>query len=404
MDENNENKPITENGGQNQPVIPNNFFEIIDTEKPIEADDRQKAVSLNEIRNRSNKKKKHKNHKGIGALIWVISIIAVSVALSSVALMAFSDIVGITFSEPQTYEITIPEGASTEQIANILKDAGAIKHPLIFRLYSKLKKEDGKYQYGYYTFKSGEGYSGIISTLQTIGAVAEEKTVTIPEGSSIEDICKIFVESGLCEKTEFVNAIEDHKYNYSFLSDIPTESVYYQLEGYLYPDTYRFAYVKDEGENNAVRAVDKMLTTMRDRVFTDENIAKAKKLGYSMHEVLTMASIVQLEAGAYPKQMPRVAQVFYNRLESPSFTPKMLQSDPTEKYPDSHYHTYSIEGLPPGPLDSPSLDAIEGALNPDKSITAFYFVTDKNGGFYYSATLSEHKSVIASLQSKGLWE
>ena len=117
-----------------------------------------------------------------------------------------------------------------------------------------------------------------------------------------------------------------------------------------------------------------------------------------------MASIVQLEAGAYPKQMPKVAQVFYNRIESPSFTPKMLQSDPTEKYPDSHYHTYSIEGLPPGPLDSPSLDAINAALSPDKSITAFYFVTDKNGGFYYSATLSEHQSVIASLKSKGLWE
>ena len=403
MDENRENQPLGDNGGQNNQTVPNNFFEIIDTEKPIEADDRQRAVSLDEIRKKGAKKQR-KKHKGLGALVWVLCIIAVSVALSSVALMAFTDIAGISFSEPQTYEISIPEGASTEQIANILKDAGAIKHPFIFRIYSKLKNEDGKYQYGYYTFKSGEGYSGIISTLQTIGAVAEEKTVTIPEGSSIEDICDIFVDSGLCDKTEFVNAVEHHKYSYSFLSDIPTESVYYQLEGYLYPDTYRFAYVEDEGESNAVRAIDRMLTTMRERVFTDENIAKAKDLGYSMHEVLTMASIVQLEAGAYPKQMPKVAQVFYNRLESPSFTPKMLQSDPTEKYPDSRYHTYSIEGLPPGPLNSPSLYAVNAALSPDKSITAFYFVTDKNGEFYYSATLSEHKSVIASLQSKGLWE
>ena len=403
MDENRENQPLGDNGGQNNQTVPNNFFEIIDTEKPIEADDRQRAVSLDEIR-KKGAKKQHKKHKGLGALVWVLCIIAVSVALSSVALMAFTDIAGISFSEPQTYEITIPEGASTEQIANILKDVGAIKHPFIFRIYSKLKNEDGKYQYGYYTFKSGEGYSGIISTLQTIGAVAEEKTVTIPEGSSIEDICDIFVDSGLCDKTEFVNAVEHHKYSYSFLSDIPTESVYYQLEGYLYPDTYRFAYVEDEGESNAVRAIDRMLTTMRERVFTDENIAKAKDLGYSMHEVLTMASIVQLEAGAYPKQMPKVAQVFYNRLESPNFTPKMLQSDPTEKYPDSRYHTYSIEGLPPGPLNSPSLYAVNAALSPDKSITAFYFVTDKNGEFYYSATLSEHKSVIASLQSKGLWE
>lgn len=401
MDENRENL----NGNNDSVKKPNTsdgLFEIIDTEKPIEADDRQRVVSMADIK-RKNRKKKHKKCKG-GALIWILSIIVVSVALSSVALMAFSDIAGISFSEPRTYEITIPEGASTEQIAEILKDAGAIKHPLIFRIYSRLKKEDGKYQYGYYTFKSGEGYSGIISTLQTIGAVAEEKEITIPEGSNIEDICKIFVDKGLCSKTEFVNAIEHHDYNYSFIKDIPTESVYYKLEGYLYADTYRFAYVKDDGESNAVRAVDKMLETTRERIFTDENIAKAEKLGYSMHEVLTMASVLQLESGGHPKQMPKVAQVFYNRLESDSFTPKLLQSDPTEDYPDAHYHTYSIEGLPPGPLDSPSIDAVMGALEPDKSITAFYFVTDKNGGFYYSATLSEHRSVIARLQSQGLWE
>lgn len=381
------------------------FFTVVDDEKPLEADTGNKNVTIDQAKEKSMKKRRNKKkRKLITSLFWVLGIIIIAGAISAFALMAFFDISGITFSEAKEYDITIPEGSSTEDIANILKDAGAIEHPLIFRLYSKLKGEDGKYQYGYYTVTSSSGYEGIIGTLQTVGATAEEKEITIPEGSGIRDIIAIFEDNGLCTKSEFLEAMNKSSYNYDFVSEIPTGSVYYRFEGYLFPDTYKFAYVKDEGVNNAKRAISKMLSVTDERVFTDENIAKAKKLGHSMHEVLTMASIVQLEAGGSPDNMAKVAQVFYNRLNWDDAN--YLGSTPTANYPDKRYNTNVgyTEGLPPGPLDSPSLNAVLAAVDPDKTVTATYFVTDKNSKFYYTNSLSEHNSIIQSLKNQGLWE
>lgn len=379
-----------------------NIFHAEDDEQPIEADTEIKGMSIEEMKNKSRKKRRSGlGHKGLRAVIWVAVIVIVAGILSVSALMAFTDFAGISFSGEKEYNITIPEGSSTEQIADILKEAGAIRHPLFFRLYSKIKGEDGKYQYGYYTVRSSSGYEGIISILQTVGAAAEEVEITVPEGSSVNAIAKLFEEKGMCTASEFKAAMSD-KYSYDFIDEIPKESVYHLLEGYLYAETYRFAYVKDDGEGNAHRAIDKMLSTLNERVFTDENIKATEKLGYSMHEILTMASIVQLESGGSPDNMAKVAQVFYNRLNWNEA--KLLGSTPTSNYPSERYDTNKYEGLPPGPLNSPSIQCIEAALRPDSSVTATYFVTDKNGEFYYNSSLSDHESTIRRLKNQGIWE
>ena len=137
-------------------------------------------------------------------------------------------------------------------------------------------------------------------------------------------------------------------------------------------------------------------------VITDEMKESAEKRGYSIHEILTMASIVELEASGYPDDMAKVAQVFYNRLRWTD-QPAMLGSTPTSDYPDSRYNTNKYEGLPPGPLCSPSITAINAALNPDTSVKECYFVTDKNMKFYYTNSLSEHNELIEKLKSEGLW-
>lgn len=381
----------------------NSLFQIVDDEKPIEESEVKKSISISDAKAKSDRRnrKKRKKHKGIRTIIWVLVIVVLSVGVSATALMAFTDIAGISFGEAREYEIIIPEGSSTEDIANILADEGVIKYPLFFRIYSKLKKEDGKYQYGYYTVKSTSGYEGIISTLQTIGAVAEEKEVTIPEGSTLRAIMQIFENQGLCTTDEFKTAMNSD-YSFSFIKDIPKESVYYLLEGYLYADTYKFAYVKDDGVENAKRAISRMLETTKERIFTDENIAKAEKLGYSMHEILTMASIVQLEAGGTPSEMSSVAQVFYNRLNWDDL--KLLGSTPTSNYYSERYDTNKYEGLPPGPLNSPSINAIKACLSPNSEMKSTYFVTDKTGKFYYTNSLSEHNAIISQLKSRGLWE
>ena len=260
---------------------------------------------------------------------------------------------------------------------------------------------DGKYQYGYYVLTSATGYEGIVDKLQTVGATAEEKTITIPEGKTIRQIAEIFAKSGLCSEAEFKAALNED-YSYDFLDDIPVESVYYKLEGYLFAETYNFAYVDGEGQNNARQAINKMLSTTEERVFNDKNEQKAKKLGYSLHDILTMASIVQLEAGGAPEEMSSVAKVFYNRLNWDE--PKLLGSTPTSNYYSEIYDTNKYEGLPPGPLNSPSIKAIEASLSPNEKLESTYFVTDKNGKFYYTDSLAEHNAIIAKLKNKGIWE
>ena len=116
-----------------------------------------------------------------------------------------------------------------------------------------------------------------------------------------------------------------------------------------------------------------------------------------------MASIVELEASASTNEMPKVAQVFYNRLNWDE--PKLLGSSPTQKYPygNGRYDTNKTEGLPPGPLCSPSLSAIKAALFPDTSVKATYFVTDSDNVFYYNDSYAAHIRTINELKSKGKW-
>ena len=130
---------------------------------------------------------------------------------------------------------------------------------------------------------------------------------------------------------------------------------------------------------------------------------KISESGYTLHEIMTMASIVELEAGGSPDEMANVAAVFYNRLESDDFT--TLGSSPTRKYPygGGKYNTYESPGLPPGPLCSPSLKSIEASIEPTEDFDYYYFVTDASMKFYYNKTLAEHNSTIARLQAANNW-
>lgn len=375
--------------------------EIINDES---AEDYQSASENEDMVNFSSKKKnKKKKRNGIPTFIRILIILAISFALAASIIFAVIDFLGLTFKNDKTAEIDIKSGFSTAQIADELHDKGVIKFPVLFRLYSKLKGADGSYQYGIYEIKDSQSYDGIINTLKTAGESGEVATVTIPEGYSVRKIAELMEKKGICSKDEFISAVKNTEYDYDFIKDIPTQSVYYRLEGYLYPDTYHFFINSDgkSGQSCAEKAVRKMLDKMNS-VITDEMKESAEKRGYSIHEILTMASIVELEASGYPDDMAKVAQVFYNRLRWTD-QPAMLGSTPTSDYPDSRYNTNKYEGLPPGPLCSPSITAINAALNPDTSVKECYFVTDKNMKFYYTNSLSEHNELIEKLKSEGLW-
>ncbi len=363
------------------------------------------------------KKHKKKSKNGIKSLIWILMIFVVSITLAITVIFVGADYMGIGFSRNGKVTIEIPQGTSTTKIAEILEDSGVVKVPLAFRLYAKVKGFESQFKYGVYTFSAEAGYEDISSMLITQGAKAQSVTVTIPEGTGINDYTKnvngekvvvpgiatLLEKNNVCKKADFLAALDQVDLKGKLLSFSDPDRTYYALEGYLFAETYNF-YNYDSKEC-AVLAVRKMIEESEKRI-TDDMYKKAQDMGYNMNQILTMASIIQMEAGTDTSALPKIAAVFYNRLNSKDFA--TLGSSPTCYYGDSfkrddkRYNTYTAKGLPPGPLCSPSIDAIKAALNPDTN-DYYYFVTDAKGKFYFHKTMSEQTATINKLKQDKNW-
>lgn len=395
----------------------NNNFNINDDDFII-----GKGFNLTESEEKNIKRRGRRGaNKGKSLLkniIWILCIIIVSVGLAATAVIGLSDYIGMGFGRGEVVQIDIPMGSSTSAIAQTLEDSGAVKMPMLFRLYSKLKGYEGDYRYGLYTFTNDIGYESIAYMLMNDGAKAESVKVTIPEGTGINDYTKnvngedvtvkgiatILEEKGVCSKADFIYALNGVELDTQLLKNCNDGRTYYTLEGYLFPDTYDF-YAYDSAEC-AKMVVERMINQTESKI-TEAMYKRADELGYSMNEILTMASIIQMEAGQSTDEMSNVAAVFYNRLNSEDF--ETLGSSPTCYYgesfknDDGRYDTYNVKGLPPGPLCSPGIDAINAALYPTQNSDYFYFVTDSDGNFYFHKTMAEQNKTIAKLQQGGKW-
>lgn len=341
-------------------------------------------------------------------------IAAFIIAAISILLFFIFEITGKTLKEPVSFDIA--KGSPSITIANTLKENDVIGSATLFRFYCRLNNFDSQFKYGNYTFEGKNSYLDICNTLMTEGATAKSVMVTIPEGTSIYDYTKdvngsdvtvpgiatLLEKAGVCTKKDFFAALEKVSFDTKLLYPIDKQKTYVPLEGYLFPDTYDF-FCYDSSEC-ATLAVEKMLKQSENKI-TDEMHKRAEKLGYSMNEILTLASIIQLESGQNTAEMPNVAGVFYNRLKQGG----TLGSSPTCYYgnafenDDGRYDTYKVIGLPPGPLCAPGIDAINAVLWPTENSPYFYFVTDKNGKFYYHKTFAEQEATVNRLKNEGNW-
>ena len=224
--------------------------------------------------------------------------------------------------------------------------------------------------------------------------------VLIPEGYELRLMAQAFEDSGLCTAEEFMSAAENDEYNYDFLTEKP--GVTYRLEGFLFPATYEFEY-----GTSAHDIIDKMLYTF-DSFYTEEYSARARSLGMTDYEVVTLASIVEREA-ANVAEHKKVAGVFYNRIK----TGMNLESCATVQYVlkerkpvlsiadtkiDSPYNTYKYSGLPVGPVASPSLSAIEAVLYPEQHDYYFFVAKSDGSGHVFSRTFEEHNRAVSQNQ------
>jgi len=404
------NAENNENNEQNNTSIENDDFVI------------GQGFSVSEYVPPEDKKDKKDKKKGKGtikSIVWVLCIIIVSVGIAFSVIYAGADYLGIGFGRGVDCQMNIPMGSSTKQISAELQKCGAVKLPLLFRVYSRLKGYDSQYKYGLYTFNNEMGYGELATMLISEGEKAESVKVTIPEGTGIYDYVKnvngedvtvkgigtILEEKGVCSKEDFFTALKTvgAELKSDLLTNAKSDKTYHKLEGYLFPDTYEFfAYDSIECAELVVKRMFKQCESK----ITPAMYKRAEEMGYTMNEVITMASIIQMEAGQAGSALKDVAAVFYNRLDSDDF--KTLGSSPTCYYggafssDDGRYDTYKIEGLPPGPLCSPGIEAIKAALYPSES-EYYYFVTDSSGKFYFHKTLVEQNNTIAKLKKEGKW-
>ncbi len=377
-----QNRPLEES-----PIVP------VQEEQPLPAE------------KKPPKKKKKSTKKGCAATaLWLCIIGVLSITFAVLGIFAVSDYLGvgkdfIRMQETRSVQITVEEGAAVSDIAKQLEEQDVLISRHVFLLYLKLTDKGNNINYGAHDFSTKMGYSEILDSLAQ-PAKAEDVTVTIPSGKTVEQILNILDKAGVCSYTELRQEALKGKFNSSLVDAIPqTQGMYYSLEGYLFPDTYQF-YLNDDPH----RVLQKMIDNLEEK-FTPEMRDKAKLMGYTTHEILTMASVVELESCGYFEEMPKVSALFYNRLNHWPEGARFLQSDPTMYYPYGNgiYNTYKIEGLPPGPMSSVTEAAIKAALYPDETMKSYYFVTDSQGGFYYNDTLAAHEATIADLKEKGLW-
>jgi peptidoglycan lytic transglycosylase G len=294
--------------------------------------------------------------------------------------------------------VDIPAGSSVAAIGNRLVAAGVLPDPWTFRLAARATGADRHLQAGEYRFA---GASTPLTVMQRLAAGDVFRlAVTFPEGLTIAEMAETFARSGLGTSRDFIAAASEPAVVASYGARLRS------LEGYLFPDTYPLA--RTSAASDVIRA---MLTRF-DQVFTPELRGAAAARGWTVHEVLTLASLIEKET-ARADERPIVAAVYLNRLK----IGMALQCDPTVVYAlmqarrwdgnirkgdlqiDSPYNTYRVRGLPPGPIASPGRASIEAALKP-ADVAYLYFVSRNDGTHVFATTLAEHDRNVHQWQGK----
>lgn len=321
---------------------------------------------------------------------YFLTVFLVALALTGAIVFLVNDAFALTAPDGAA-TLTLSEGSTVKEIADVLKSKGLIKSKLWFRTYLALRGKRLSPQGEEFTVPYGSGFDGIHRILNYGSAPTyAEVRVSIPEGSTVEDIMSLVCDGyGICSREDFTETMKNGDFSrYSFL---PTERE--TLEGYLYPDTYYFY-----SKCSAYTVIDKMLANF-DRKFDENYRLACKKQGISISDAVTLASVIIKEA-RLATDYPKVSSVFHNRLESAAFG-RRLQSDatlvyalgremtPEDKELDSPYNSYKYGGLPPTPIASPDLTAISYAIYPDTT-PYYYFVTTKNGSVLYARDYVSH--------------
>ncbi len=347
-------------------------------------------------------------------LIILGSLLVVSILV--LVILWFSLTSSVSDSK-ETVKLVIEPGMSRDDIAFLLKENGLIKNERVFKFYLKIKDVNNIYAATYYLNPSMD-LDEVVLELSRGGVNENEIEITFREGMSVKDYAKVIANNTDNSEEDVLNLLKNKDYlnklikDYWFItSDILNKNIYYPLEGYLFPDTYRF----NGRDVSAEDIFKKMLDEMNEVLTPYKDIILDSK--YSISQILTMASMTELE-GIDEESRKGIAGVFYNRLEDGmslgidattyyAFQVSMAERSLTQAEFDT-FNLYNTRGpkmegkLPVGPIACVSKQSILAVIYPTASDN-YYYVSDKNGKIYFTKTNSEHEAIIAKLKKEGKW-
>lgn len=325
---------------------------------------------------------------------WYISIILFGIStLSSLAIVItifyLIRCLSPVDADAKPIQLKIVRGMSSQAIANQLVRKKLVRSSWVFLFTTHLSDVSHRLQVGTYQL------SGAMSIPQIIDHLRSGKVIThqlvVPEGLTVAQISKLWEKEGFGTAAVFDETASNSKWRSGYKIEATT------LEGYLFPNTYHFP------DGAPAELIIRTMLDEFEQQWTPEMSVEAKALGFSKHEIITLASIIEAEA-RIPEERPLISSVFHNRLRRGW----KLQADPTALYglgnpdrppraadlrTDTPYNTYLYQGLPPGPICNPGIASILAALRP-VSADYMYFVAIGNGKHHFSRTLREHQNMI----------
>jgi len=357
-----------------------------------------------------------------GGILYFLFIICISATLACLGWMAATDVLGLGKGD-MPVNVTVPKGwfttevreeeqedgtvtkktvsvANIDKVADLLYDHDLIRYKWVFKLFADFADADVKITAGTYVLNTNYDYRALVYGMNPRSGERVQLDVTIPEGYTVHQIVKLLSDKGVCDEAELWDCLKNYDFEYDFLEGTePGDEL--RLEGCLFPDTYKF-YMGDTPS----RVIGKLLTNF-DKKWTESMEQKAEKLGYTMEEIMIIASMIEKEAGK-DEERDEIASVIYNRLENPSAgTNGYLQIDATIYYAiaatgetfskelDDPYNTYKYPGLTPGPICNPGMASIKAALNPANT-GYYYYALGKDGAHRFFKTYESHLNFINS--------
>ena len=361
-------------------------------------------------------KERRKYRRIRGGLIFLTVVICIAILTaiaSAIVLSTINDILKLNKTGSDTVVVEIQPGSDFEDVYNVLCENDLVKQKMLCKLFLKFRHYDGYYskslgryvdivyEPGVYYFESGDGLEDMMEAIKQSRTVSKDTIrLNFPEGWTIAKIFERIEKYNVCTAEKLYANLDIVGKQFKFYERINAKNGrYLKAEGYIFPDTYDF-YIGEQASS----VLKKLFNNFQSK-WTKEFTARAKEIGMTRDQVITLASIIQREAKD-STQMAVVSSVLHNRLDHPELYPQ-LQMNSTKEYVTAvneyglfnevyysiyldAYNTYSVTGLPAGPICNPGLSAIKAALYPDDT-NYFFFCHDSDGNIYLAETAEEHQ-------------